>query len=390
MSSVFSHHNTNADRSASDRRRHKEKIEKAIKEGVKDIVAEESIIGKDGKKKIKIPVKGIKEYKFVYGENKSNVGAGGTSDVKRGQVISQGKKKQSQGNGNKAGDDAGEEYYEVEVTLEELAEYLFKDLELPDLEKKKFKEIMSKEYRRKGYRPQGIRPRLSKKETAKRRIRRKKAAARDENFNEEENFSFLESDLRYKHIKLTKKYATNACIFFIMDISGSMTTEKKYFARSFFFLLYQFLRSKYEKIEIVFVSHDTHVYEVDEDKFFNRGSSGGTLVSPALEYTYEQMQKRYNPKSWNLYTFQCSDGDNWISDNPKTIEAAKKLREICQLFGYCQVDPNEWNGRLFDSENLYDIYEPLVREDFKTTKISSKDQIWNAFKSFFGSAVEVI
>merc|ERR1711871_789425 len=104
-------------------------------------------------------------------------GAGGKNDIKRGQVIGKGKQQQK-GNGNKPGDKAGEEYYEVEVTLEELAEYLFRDLELPDLEKKKFKEVMSKQYKRKGYRPQGIRPRLSKKETAKRRIRRKKVAMR--------------------------------------------------------------------------------------------------------------------------------------------------------------------------------------------------------------------
>ncbi len=387
MGSVFSHHSTNADRSASDRRRHKEKIEKAIKDGVKDIVAEESIIGKDGKKKIKIPVKGIKEYKFVFGQNKNNVGAGGKNDIKRGQVIGKGKQQQK-GNGNKPGDKAGEEYYEVEVTLEELAEYLFRDLELPDLEKKKFKEVMSKQYKRKGYRPQGIRPRLSKKETAKRRIRRKKVAMRDPDFQEEENFSFLESDLRYKHIKLTKKYATNACIFFVMDISGSMSTEKKYFARSFFFLLYQFLRSKYEKIELVFVSHDTQVYEVDEEKFFNRGSSGGTKVSPALEYVYEQMQKRYNPKSWNLYTFQCSDGDNWTSDNEKTLEAAKKLRDICQLFGYCEVDPNGHQANLFSYESLHDLYGSLIGDDFKRTKITKKEEIWASFKSFFGGKLE--
>ncbi len=88
MSSVFSHHRTTADRSASDRRRHKEKIERAIRDGVHDIVAEESIIGQDGKKKIKIPVRGIKEYKFVYGQNDNGVGAGGEADVSRGEKIS--------------------------------------------------------------------------------------------------------------------------------------------------------------------------------------------------------------------------------------------------------------------------------------------------------------
>ena len=136
MGSVFSHHNTNADRSAGDRRRHKQKIEKAIRDGVHDIVAEESIIGQAGKKKIKIPVRGIKEYRFIYGDNEQNkrVGSAPGKDITRGQKI--GSSQKTKKPGNKPGNKPGEEYYEVEITLEELAKYLFDDLELPDLAKK--------------------------------------------------------------------------------------------------------------------------------------------------------------------------------------------------------------------------------------------------------------
>ena len=129
--STFREHKTIADRSASDRRRHKEKIEKAIKEGIHNIVAEESIIGKEGKKKIKIPVRGIKEYRFVYGENDKNqqVGSAGGKQVERGQKVGDrksGKKKA----GEQAGNEKGEEFYDVEITLEELGHYLFNDLSL--------------------------------------------------------------------------------------------------------------------------------------------------------------------------------------------------------------------------------------------------------------------
>lgn len=393
MGSVFSHHNTNADRSAGDRRRHKNKIEKAIREGVHDIVAEESIIGQNGKKKIRIPVKGIKEYKFVYGSNNNErAGAGGDADIQKGKKYSKGnKKKKAAGDGDKAGNKKGEEFYEVEVTLEELTEYLFKDLNLPELEKKQMKEIMSQQFRRKGYRNEGIRPRLSKKESAKRRIKRKKAAIRAGTYDpeSEEDFSFIENDLRYKHIKQDTKYATNACIFFVMDVSGSMSKQKKYLARSFFFLLYHFIRSKYEKTEIVFVSHDTHPYEVDEDKFFNRGSSGGTLVSPALNYVLEQAEKRYNPKSWNIYTFHCSDGDNWLSDMPAAVDASVELKQMCQLYGYCQIDPNGSDINFFsNSENsLAGVYEWMVDDKFKIVNIGKKEDVWKAFKSFFGGLV---
>jgi len=389
MGSVFSHHNTNADRSAGDRRRHKNKIEKAIKDGIHDIVAEESIIGQNGKKKIRIPVKGIKEYKFVYGNNNNEkAGAGGDADIQKGKKYQKGKKKKGKGGGDKPGNKKGEEFYEVEVTLEELTEYLFKDLNLPELEKKQMKEIMSEQWRRKGYRNEGIRPRLSKKETAKRRIKRKKAAERAGSYDPEsdEHFGYIENDLRYKHIKRDTKYATNACIFFIMDVSGSMSKEKKFLARSFFFLLYHFIRSKYEKTEIVFVSHDTQPYEVDEDKFFNRGSSGGTLVSPALNYVLEQAEKRFNPKSWNVYAFHCSDGDNWLSDMDAAIEASRKLKNMCQLYGYCQIEPGHDDMKwLSDSKGLASVYEWMVDDKFKSVFINGKDDVWKAFKSFFGA-----
>ena len=168
--SIFKEHKTSADRSASDRRRHKEKIDRAIKEGIHNIVAEESIIGQDGKKKIKIPVRGIKEYRFVYGDNGSKkVGSAAGKSIKRGQKVGSKQQQGEQGTGNKPGQEKGEEYYEVEITLEELAHYLFDNLELPDLEKKQMKKILSEKPKRHGYRNEGIRPRLDKKETVKKR-----------------------------------------------------------------------------------------------------------------------------------------------------------------------------------------------------------------------------
>ena len=52
-----------------------------------------------------------------------------------------------------------------------------------------------------------------------------------------------------------------------MDVSGSMTKSKKFLARSFFFLLYQFLNHKYSSVDVVFVSHTTEANEVNEEQF---------------------------------------------------------------------------------------------------------------------------
>ena len=291
--SIFREHKTVADRTASDRRRHKQKIEKAIRDGIHHIVADESIISKDGKQKYRIPVRGIKEYRFVYGSNGKQVGSAPGKDIKRGQKIGDPPPKEQDGQPNKASGDKGEEYYDVEITHEELAKYLFAELKLPELQKKQLANIENEKLKRKGYRSRGIMPRLDRKKSAIARIKRMKAAGFDpDTAGEKETFSFHEDDLVYRHYKMEKKPCTNAVIFFVMDVSGSMSQEKKFLARSFYFLLYQFLRLKYETIDIVFISHDTTAKEVNEKEFFEKASTGGTKASSALTLANEIIDKK--------------------------------------------------------------------------------------------------
>jgi sporulation protein YhbH len=386
--STFRTHKTIADRSASDRRRHREKIEKAIREGVHNIVSDESIIGQDGKKKIKIPVKGIKEYRFVYGENSKRAGSSAGQDISRGQEI--GKKKSGKKPGKKPGNEKGDEFYEVEISLDELATYLFDDLELPDLEKKRFKQITETKLKRKGYRTKGIRPRLDKKKTLRSKLKRKAVAKQSQSLTdeEEESFSFNEKDLRYRHVAPHPEENSNAVIFFIMDTSGSMSQEKKFLSRSYFFLIYQFLRYRYDNTNIVFISHDVAAHEVDEEKFFKRGSSGGTLISPAIEKTLEIIGKRYHPNSWNIYAFHCSDGDNWGTDIDKAVNSSIKLKEICQMYSYCEVIP-EGDWRTSGGSTMMNAYTPIFDKKFKATTLTSKADIWPAFKQLFGGKLGV-
>ena len=390
--SIFKKHNTNADRSATDRRRHKKKIEKAIKEGVYDIVAEESIIGQSGKKKIKIPVKGIKEYRFVYGGNGTKkVGSAPGKNIKKGQKIKSGKRNgQGQGGGkpDQAGNEKGEEYYEVEVTLDELAKYLFDDLSLPDLEKKTNTIVTSEKIKRKGYRKKGIRARLSKKESLKNKIRRQKRAIKSGTYNEdsEERFPFHEDDLKYKHIDIKHKPITNAVIFFIMDVSGSMSKQKKFLARSFFFLLYQFIRYRYSKVETVFISHTTEAKEVSEDDFFKKASNGGTYISSGLQKTLDIINERFNPDSWNVYAFHCSDGENWAEDNEKAKTAMSKIINLSQLSGYIQIKAEQ--EKIWGDE-MAKIFQPLIEEKFKVLNIGKKEDIWPQFAKLFGGKYDI-
>ena len=391
--SIFREHKTNADRSASDRSRHKQKIEKAIKDGITDIVAEESIIGQDGKKKVRIPVKGIKEWQFVYGDNegKKQAGSAPGADIQKGQVVRKGQQ-QGQGSGNKAGNEKGDEFYEVEITLEELAEYLFNSLNLPDLERKRLRTVLEEKPRRHGIRPQGIPPRLDKRESAVQRIKRLSAARRAGTVEVDENgdevFPFHDNDLRYHHIKARPKEATNAVIFFMMDVSGSMSQEIKFIARSFYFLLYQFIRHKYEKVEIVFIGHTTEAFETDEDSFFKRGSSGGTHVSSAPDLAIEIAHQRYHPSAWNVYAFHCTDGDNWQEDNAKAFDKYRDLCSISQMVGYCEIKPKgsspAWD-KGGESALMSDLkaLEPTLR----TSLLTGKESVWPTFLKFFGGEI---
>src|SRR5580765_6731866 len=244
-----------SDRSAGDRLRHRQKVRESIRENIADIIAEESIIGKNKDRVIKVPLRGIKEYRFVFGENAPGAGTG-DGNAQPGQVVGKAGQEQGQGDGQ-GGDKPGVDYYETDVTLEELIDIMFEDLELPDMERKALRQIAAPRLsKRKGYRSVGIRVRLDKRRTVLAKLRRELASRRRRDSGAEtERFPFHEDDLTYRHVVADERRESNAAVICVMDTSGSMDTMKKYLARSFFFLLYQFVCSKYHNVEIVFLAH---------------------------------------------------------------------------------------------------------------------------------------
>lgn len=361
------------DRSAEDRRRHRELVEKSIKENIGDIISEESIIGQAKNKKIKIPIRGLKEYYFKYGSNQSGVGSGDGSE-KKGNRYQKGRYKDGDGE-DRAGNEEGEDIYETEITIEDAIEYLFEDLKLPYLYRKQFTEIESDSFgKRWGIQTKGIPPRISKKHTVMEKIKRKKQMLRNRDLEEEERFPFHEDDIRYFRLKPKIKRDSNAAIICIMDTSGSMGQTKKYLARSFYFLLYQFIRIKYLHVEVAFVAHTTVAKEVTEDEFFHKGESGGTYISSGYQKALEIIKERYNPEVWNVYAFHCSDGDNWGEDNQKAIESAIELCKTCNLFGYGEIKTSTYTSTI-----MHKYMEEIKEPNFAMVKISSKEEVWSAF-----------
>ncbi len=364
-----------SDRSAGDRLRHRQKVRQAIRENIADIIAEESIIGQGRDKTFKVPVRGIKEYRFVYGDDNPGVGTG-DGETQPGQEVGQaGEKGQRSG---RPGDQAGMDYYETEITLEELTDIMFEDLELPDMERKKLRETPAETARkRKGYRRVGVRVHLDKRRTAISRIRRKIASRAPAAALADARFPFHRDDLRYRRHTADVRLQSNAVVLCIMDTSGSMDTLKKYLARSFFFLLYQFVRTRYQNVEVVFIAHDVQAREVNEHDFFTKGESGGTMISSGYLKALEIIDARFHPSLWNVYAFHCSDGDNWEQDNPAAMRAAGALCEVCNLFGYGEIKP--LNSGSY-GESLLEVFENLRAPNFHALTIENKNDIWPAFR----------
>jgi sporulation protein YhbH len=374
---------TRSDRSARDRLRHRQKVREAIKENIADIVSEESIMGQSGDKVVKIPIRGIKEYRFVYGENNPGVGQG-DGDAERGQVVRRGKEGVG-GLPDKAGDQPGEDYYETDITIEELVGIMMEDLELPDMERRRFAQVESVRKRKvKGTRRKGVRARLDKRKTALSRIKRMVATGKagerpqDPETEDAERFPFHANDLKYRHVVEKQDKQSNAVVVCIMDTSGSMDNAKKYLARSFYFLLYQFVRARYPNVEVVFVAHTTVGHEVGEVEFFHKGESGGTFISSGYLKALEIIEARYHPALWNIYAFHCSDGDNFDSDNEAAFAAAARLCEVCNLFGYGEIKPK---GTYFFSGSMLERFAPLsaAYPSFAVVTIEGKQDVWPQF-----------
>lgn len=366
-----------SDRSAGDRKRHREKVRESIRDNIADIISEESIIGKDRNKIIKVPIRGVKEYRFIYGENSPGVGQG-DGNSQPGQVIGQGQG-QKEGKGEKkAGDQPGVDYYETDVTLDEIVEIMFEDLELPNMQRKILREVMSERVsKRKGYRRKGVI--LDKKRTAIKRIKRKVAARGAviiDPENPEERFPFHQDDMVYRHKEPDTRPESNAVVICIMDTSGSMDAMKKYLARSLFFLLYQFVSTKYRNVEIKFVAHHTEGREVTEEEFFHKGESGGTLISSGYKTALQIIADHYHPTMWNIYAFHCSDGDNFESDNPAAIQSAEDLCQTCNFFGYGEIKPM---GTRYYESSMLNILRKVKAENFATVLIERKEDLWPRF-----------
>lgn len=190
--------------------------------------------------------------------------------------------------------------------------------------------------------------------------------------------------MRYKTWDDIEKPESKAVVLAMMDTSGSMGLWEKYVARSYFFWMTKFLRSKYETVEIEFIAHHTEAKVVPEEDFFSKGESGGTICSSAYRKALELIENKYSPERYNIYPFHFSDGDNLTSDNKRCTALVEELMEKSSMFGYGEV--NQYNRH----STLMQAYRHIEDPKFKYYVLKKKTDVFYAMKKFFSNETEEI
>lgn len=357
-----------------DQQRHNEKVKEAIKNNLPELISDESIILSNGDKVIKIPIRSLDEYKIRYNYDKSKHVGQGQGDSQVGDVVARepgSGKSASAGKGKEAGDKPGEDYFETEVNIEEIQGMLFQELELPNLQQKEAADITTEKIEFNDIRKKGLMGNVDKKRTIMTAIKRNAMhgkAAISPIYND---------DLRFKTWDEVVKPESKAVVLAMMDVSGSMGNFEKSCARSFFFWMIKFLRSKYETVEIEFIAHHTIAKTVTEQEFFTRGESGGTICSSAYAKALELIDQKYHPARYNIYPVHFSDGENLTIDNEKSLKLVQELMKVSSMFGYGEV--NESNR----TSALMTTFKKIDDPKFRFSIIKKRQEVYDALKEIF-------
>jgi sporulation protein YhbH len=358
-----------------DHNRFKQIVRGRIKKNLRSYISRGELLGRKGRDLVTIPIPQIDLPRFVYGPRQAGGVGQGEGDV--GQVIGSGDPEEGSG---QAGNAPGEHLLEVEITLEELAEILGEELELPAIEPKGRKNIVSDKDRYVGVSTAGPESLRHFKRTYKEALKRQIASGTYDPISP--CIVPVKRDRRYRTWKVRTEPETNAVIIYMMDVSGSMGEEQKEIVRIESFWIDTWLRSQYDGIEVRYVIHDAEARMVDRETFYHTRESGGTVISSAYKLAEQLIRQEFLPEEWNIYLFHFSDGDNWSQGD--TEECIRLLNEsllpTSNLFCYGQVESPYGTGQFL--QDLKDSMGPDER--VALSQIENKEAILGSIREFLG------
>lgn len=363
-------------RGARDWLRHNEKVRDAVREQLPEMIAGADILSRPSHRTVQIPVHFLEHYRFRLNTPKEQSGVG-QGEGKPGDVYQQG---QGQGDGTgqagAGGSGNGELRFLLELRIEDIVDWIWEELHLPDLKPRTSDALRDEDLVREGWSRHGPNSRLDRRRTLKEAIKRRHAQLG-------EATPFTDEDLRFRQLARRQRPATDAVVALVLDVSGSMDPERRKLAKSFFFWAVQGLRRQYgNALEIVFVAHTNQAWEFTEEQFFQVTATGGTTASTAFKLTLDIFAKRYPTRRYNHYLFYASDGENFADDHALAESLLCKLGDFVNFIGFVETPQNPHESGVSETGRLFHALQ-LRNYPVGTYTMHERGDVWNAVRRFF-------
>jgi uncharacterized sporulation protein YeaH/YhbH (DUF444 family) len=322
--------------------RHSEKIREAVRDHLPQIVSGSDIIS-DGARTVRVPVRMLEHYRFRLRTDSEPQGVG-QGAAKPGDLLGPANAGNKPGGKGAGGTERGGAELLLEFKVSDIIEWMWEELKLPNLQPR-VGQSEEAEWKREGWDRRGARSRLDRRRSLKESVKRRAL--------EPSAPSFIDEDLRFRQLTRRRQPALRAAVFFLLDVSASMTDADRQLAKTFFFWVAAGLRREYRSLDIVFVAHTTDAWEFGESDFFKVAGSGGTVMSAGLRKVLEIMQSRFDPATCNVYLFYASDGDNAMDDREPARAALDSIGKLARYSGYVEItsglrSTQSETARLFD------------------------------------------
>lgn len=358
-------------RGARDWLRHNDKIREAVKAKLPEVISNAEVLG-SGDRSVQVPVRIMEHFRFRLRQNTKQQGAG-QGDAKPGDEMGQKKQGQSQGGKEAGGEGEGGYQFIVELKVDDIIDWLWEELQLPNLETKSGG-LKDDDYVREGWDRRGARSRLDRRRSIKESIKRRAV--------DNSGPAFIDEDLRFRQLARRQQPVTQAVVFFAMDVSSSMQVRDRQLAKTFFFWVMQGLRRQYQQIETVFVAHTVKAWEFDESEFFQVRGSGGTVASTAFDVVSQAISDRYDPSQYNIYMFYASDGENFRDDHDKAEALLRRLGDQSSFMGYIETPSSEERALTTETAKIFSAVNEAGAAS-GSYALTSNDSIWKAIRGFF-------
>lgn len=369
-------------RGARDWLRHNQKVREAVKETLPDLLSGADLMTQPGNRTVAVPVKFLDHARFRLADPQVASGAG-QGRGEPGDILQPGREDGDQG-AQSGGTKDGEIRFVVELKIDEIIDWLWEELKLPDLKPKRAATLDEADYIREGWDKRGARSRLDRRRTMKEAVKRR--AIQESTI--EEPVALVNDDLRFRQLVRRPRPATSAAVIFALDVSGSMDEAQRRLAKQFFFFALQGVRRQYAKVETVFLAHAAQAWEFEESHFFQASSSGGTVTSSVAQLALDIMKTRYDPGRYNVYFFYASDGENAAEDREDARAGLAEIAGQVNYSGYVETGGIA-TFRPRDTQ-LAEIFNELRAAGLPvgTSHLASQDDVWNAIRQFFTQQAE--